>query len=101
MNVDDALFLIAENTTMKNAGISESMNALPIRLICCGRNGSIENPVTTASDIPKLAPADIPVMYGSASGFFIILCIAAPQTPNPAPMAKVANVRGTYMFHTT
>ncbi len=58
-------------------------------------------PVTTvipeimARLAPKDAPDDIPVVYGSARGFFMTLCIVAPATARHTPTTTAMTIIGS------
>ena len=45
--------------------------------------------------VTKLAPDDIPVIPGSASGFFITACKSVPATPKLAPINTAHNTLGS------
>ena len=45
-------------------------------------------PNTIATATPKHAPEDTPVVYASARGLFMTLCIATPATANEAPASN-------------
>ncbi len=49
---------------------------------------------TIASDAPKLAPADVPIIEGSASGLLVADCQSAPATPSAIPMSSAAITLG-------
>ena len=51
-------------------------------------------PMVIAMVAPKLAPEDIPVVYGSARGFFRTLCMTHPHAASPAPVAIPTTMRG-------
>ena len=57
-------------------------------------------PRRTAEVAPREAPADMPRMYGSASGFFTIACMMTPQVASPAPMMAASRRRGRRSSHT-
>ena len=78
--------VFGESMTIMIMGIKEKMNAfimtptslmkaIEIRLI----------PRIMETDTPNIAPDEIPVVYGSAKGLCITLCITAPDTPRAAP----------------
>ncbi len=50
---------------------------------------------------PKSAPDDIPVVYGSARGFFMRLCMAAPAEASPAPAIIAVSALGRRCIQTT
>ena len=58
-------------------------------------------PRVIAMVAPSAAPDEIPVVYGSARGFFIMLCMAAPAIARPIPARRAAMTRGMRRFHTT
>ena len=58
-------------------------------------------PNVIAMVAPKAAPEDIPVVYGSARGFFIMLCIAAPAMARPIPARRPMMTRGILSSQTT
>ena len=49
---------------------------------------------------PKVAPAEIPNMYGSDIGLFTVVCIVLPQSARPAPAMSPMMTRGLRIFHT-
>ncbi len=51
-------------------------------------------PRITNRDTPNRAPLDIPVVYGSASGFLMIVCMTAPPTASIAPIVTHAIALG-------
>ena len=57
-------------------------------------------PRRTAEVAPRDAPAEMPRMYGSASGFFTIACMMTPQVARPAPMIAASRRRGSRSSHT-
>ena len=83
---------------MKAAGRSAKTNALmtvpklPLTRV---------TPSVIAMVAPKAAPEDIPVVYGSARGFFIMLCMAAPATPSDIPAIIPAIILGRRISKTT
>ena len=54
-----------------------------------------ERPRTIATATPNIAPEDTPVVYASASGFFITLCMTAPATAREEPAIMQNRARGT------
>jgi hypothetical protein len=48
-------------------------------------------PITT----PRLAPADVPRIAGSASGLLAADCAMAPARPSYAPISSATSMRGT------
>ena len=55
----------------------------------------------TAIVAPSDAPADVPIMEGSASGLFVALCDSAPATPSAAPIRSAASTRGNLICQIT
>lgn len=51
-----------------------------------------------ASEQPKEAPAEIPRVYGSAKGFFKIICITRPVIESVAPIKKAEIKEGILML---
>ena len=49
---------------------------------------------------PNNAPEDIPVVYGSATGFLIKICITAPLIPSTPPTRIAAIAIGTWLSQT-
>ena len=49
---------------------------------------------------PKVAPADIPNIYGSQMGLLTVVCIVLPQSARPAPAMSPIITRGLRIFHT-
>lgn len=87
-----------ESTRIMPAGTSPKTNALTTTPAL---PGMMNTPRVIATVAPKAAPEDMPVVYGSARGFFSMLCIAAPATASPAPDMTAARMRGRRWFHTT
>jgi len=54
-----------------------------------------------AKEQPKEAPEDMPSVYGSAKGFFNIICITRPQTERTAPIMKADINEGILMLFIT
>ena len=52
------------------------------------------NPTASAMMAPRHAPEDIPVVYASASGFSMMLCITAPANASPAPATRAMMTPG-------
>ena len=48
---------------------------------------------------PKVAPAEIPNIYGSHIGLFTVVCIVLPQSARPAPAISPIMTRGLRIFH--
>ena len=63
--------------------------------------GTMHMPRVMAMVAPNAAADDIPVVYGSARGFFSMLCMAAPATPRPAPTTTAEMMRGRRWSQTT
>ena len=59
-----------------------------------------ENENNMATVAPNDAPEEIPVVYGSASGFFIMLCMTAPHAARPIPTMAPVITRGSLVSHT-
>ena len=53
------------------------------------------HPSTMATATPKRAPDDTPVVYGSANGFFMTLCMTDPATARDTPAIMANRARGT------
>ncbi len=51
-------------------------------------------PSTDATAMPRHAPEDIPVVYGSARGLFMMPCMHTPATANPVPANMAKRTRG-------
>ena len=49
---------------------------------------------------PKVAPEEIPSIYGSEIGLFTVVCITEPQIANPAPTIMPIITLGTLIFQT-
>ncbi len=93
------VFLREETMMMTAAGISEKKNAVVMRpRLPMVPVTVIPNP--RARVAPKDAPDDIPVVYGSARGFFIMLCMAAPATPRQHPTMSPPTILGRRMSNT-
>ena len=92
------VFLRNVNRMMTAVGINAKMNAL--MMFPNSVPGKNDIPATTANVMPNMAPEEIPVVYGSASGFLIADCITAPHTANVAPTATPAMARGMYVLTT-
>jgi len=54
----------------------------------------METPRTDATAMPRHAPEDIPVVYGSARGLFIMPCMETPATASPVPAKMAKSTRG-------
>ena len=48
---------------------------------------------------PKVAPAEIPNIYGSHIGLFTVVCIVLPHSARPAPAMSPIMTRGLRIFH--
>lgn len=83
---------IVDIRMMAAIGISEKTNALmtrphwPVITVI---------PEIIARLAPNDAPEDIPVVYGSAKGFFITLCIVAPATARHTPTTTAMMIIGS------
>ena len=82
-----------DNPISMNAGIRPPMKALTIIPIEPRVLENV-NPVTMAATAPKQAPSETPVVYESARGLFMTLCMATPQIARPAPMEMPMIMRG-------
>ena len=57
--------------------------------------GSVPTPAYTAITTARAAPAFMPKIWGSASGFRVCPWINAPAPPSATPVSKARTVRGT------
>jgi hypothetical protein len=55
-------------------------------------------PIVIARVAPKAAPAEVPIIEGSASGLFVADCESAPATPNERPTRRAAKILGNLML---
>ena len=78
-------------------GISANTNALTTT----PPPATSSTPRIRATAAPKPAPEDIPMVYGSASGFFRMLCIAVPQTARANPHTMAPMILGRRRSTTT
>ena len=85
---------------MKITGTSANMSALMSTPIPCIPPALTLNPTTIASATPNNAPDETPVVYGSARGFFITLCMVVPAMARPIPAIMANNALGTLYSHT-
>ena len=81
MVVGEAFFIL-ETNMIAIVGINAKMNAF--RTIEYS-SVTIEAPSTIASVAPNPAPDDTPVVYGSAKGFFRMLCMVTPHMARADP----------------
>ena len=81
-----------ERRMIKSIGMTANRKAFIIPPISEKIPPPTEMPKIMATAIPKHAPDEIPVVYGSAKGFFIMLCMAAPAPPSPIPAMTVQKV---------
>ena len=58
-------------------------------------------PRMSAMAAPNPAPEEMPIVYGSARGFFSMLCIAVPQTANANPHTMAPRILGILRSMTT
>src|SRR5690625_1208968 len=78
---------------------TETTIAVAISAPAKAKIGTVKTPsrlpsIRIARLAPKPAPAETPSRCGSASGFRVTLCIAAPAMPSPAPTIAANNARG-------
>jgi len=73
-------------------GSIENRNAMTTIPDCWLMPRSI--PRMTKRDTPSNAPLDIPVVYGSARGFLMMVCMTAPPIASIAPMVTHAIALG-------
>ena len=90
----DIFLFITEKKIITNAGISANTKAFTTMADSPYSPGITEIPRIIAKDDPSPAPDDIPVVYGSARGFFSELCMTAPQIARPAPTNSPPRTRG-------
>ena len=77
--------------------------------IIANTNALITTPPPASSSIPRMrasaapnpAPEDIPMVYGSARGFFRMLCMATPQIANATPHTIAPRILGNLSCRTT
>ena len=86
VGVADLILLIM---TIMEVGMSAKTNALATIPA-----PPMETPRIMASVAPRVAPAETPVVNGSARGFFRVLCMQAPATARPAPAMIPAAILG-------
>ena len=86
------ILLKRETTIIMAVGISENTIAFTTVALPPESIGMTEIPKTRLSVAPRNAPEDMPIVYGSASGFLKSFCIITPATASPAPtrMAAIA-----------
>ena len=73
---------------------SDAISAPTAAAIVAPRVPIDAKPRTIAIAAPKLAPADVPMMDGSASGLLVADCESAPATPSAIPTRSAAITRG-------
>ena len=82
-------FRAARKTVSATAQIlPQNANAGMVNILC------VAKPVAMASTAPVAAPAEIPMMPGSASGLLKIPCMTAPHIPNAPPTKTPTTIRG-------
>ena len=97
MMVDGEFPTYLTRTIIRAAGTSEPMNAL-VTMPALDRAEENENPMIMAVTAPRQAPEEIPVVYASASGFSMMLCITAPAKASPAPATSAMTTPGMTLF---
>ena len=60
-----------------------------------------DKPVPMAMTAPKEAPAETPIIPGSAKGLAKTPCITVPATARPAPTSMATNNRGSRIYQNT
>ena len=88
--VGDAPFIF-ETNRMTAVGINENTNA-PITIAYAVLAADTPRPIIIVA--PKLAPEDIPVVYGSAKGLRRMLCITTPAAAKPIPARMPVQILG-------
>ena len=89
-------FFIAKNTVKKTAIIlpQKAINGIANML-------NEEIPKAIDNTAPVAAPAEIPIIPGSAKGLLKSPCITAPDTPNAAPTKSPTIILGSLIYQIT
>ena len=73
------------------APIAPTKAAGVTRLLCSGKSSKTRMPMSPAPD-------EMPMMCGSASGFFMMACRMVPASARSMPTSAATSVRGSRMF---
>ena len=98
--VEGDAFFMTDSPRMTAEGIRENKNAF-VTMPTLPTNPPTVIPMVMARVAPKEALDEMPVVYESASGFFSMLCIAAPVAASPAPDIIANRRRGRRCSQTT
>ena len=73
---------------------TDAMSAPMVAATVAPRVPTVAMLSTTAKVAPRAAPAEVPMMDGSASGLFVADCARAPAEPHAAPTKRAVRILG-------
>ena len=96
MSVAGVMWILRARMMIAAAGTIAPMKALTT--IPYPPADAKDTPTTMDATAPRHAPDDIPVLYGSARGLFIMDCMSDPAAARPHPATIAPNIIGMALF---